>query len=901
MKRTFILLAVGLFAASLAYADAPRVGVVTGTVFDPGGAPMPGATVQLISERGSESTVSDAEGRFKFAFVIPDEYTVRASLTGFQPAEGMIVVSAGGRADVVLRVSEALGGEIVITGETPLINKFDVTGGGAVEAKELESNVAPQRYYLNLLQYFPGVTASGGGEGGSVEGTTPFHNIFYVDGVDASFARWGGGSTLRMPSVAVGQLQMTSSRADAEFSRATGAVATMVVKSGTNDFHGDVAAVFQNLSWNETYDAFPEQDPPDELDSRWEAAIGGPIVKDKLWFFAAGADEGMLSSRVLPSGELYDTTITLETWVGKFDFRPSQSHSLALTVADTPASFPFLTASAESNAGSDFVQGGEFATLRWSWAISDDLFLDTAVAMQETYDNRTELGQYENDPSAHPLSPAANNGTAYYDLSTGLFWNYINISRPGQIDHPREQGNVSLNWFRGNHDVKFGLDYQETGWGDSTGAVPTVYGYGYNRNLPGGFALPLLLREYTGTGDVGGVESNTETWGLFVRDRFAAGDHWTFNLGLRVDDQSHMNDAGTEIFQSTDVVPRATVVYDVRGDSKLLVTAGAGRYTDWIPMDAAGYFNEVPSGRGQYDQSVWVAALQDWFFTGRVTTAANIASNTITPSYKDELTLGFEWAFHPNWAFKANGLYKETRDPYTYAQQIVEVDGEPSLAQVFENIPDGKLDRTSVTFVVRRRFRDNWTMTAAYTWSETKANCYTVFHAFCTHDYGELRDITNDDGVPLSVVNRDGYPSNHVPHNLKIRGSYLFPLGKGHTINVGGFARYQSGSRWQLIASRSTVAPVVPPTNVTIIEYLEKSGSRKLGDWYQIDLTTSWRFPIARGFSGSLLVEILNATNQQEQVLITSAGLISGDPTDLLATSNIQAPRRYRALVTLSF
>ena len=95
MKRTIILFVVGLFAAGVALADAPRVGVVTGTVFDPGGAPMPGATVQLNSERGSESAVSDEEGTFRFAFVIPDTYTVRADLSGFQSAEGTIVVSAG--------------------------------------------------------------------------------------------------------------------------------------------------------------------------------------------------------------------------------------------------------------------------------------------------------------------------------------------------------------------------------------------------------------------------------------------------------------------------------------------------------------------------------------------------------------------------------------------------------------------------------------------------------------------------------------------------------------------------------------------------------------------------------------------------------------------------------------
>jgi hypothetical protein len=524
------------------------------------------------------------------------------------------------------------------------------------------------------------------------------------------------------------------------------------------------------------------------------------------------------------------------------------------------------------------------------------------VAYQETYDNRKPLGQYENDPAAHPSSPAANNDISYYDLSTALFWNYIQVSLPGDIDHPRKQGNASLNWFLGNHDLKLGLDYQDTGWGNKTQTAPTAYGSGYNRNRPGGFTTPLLLREYTGTASIGGTETTSETWGLFVRDRLSAGDHWTFNLGLRLDDQTHSNEMGAEIFQSTDLAPRVTAVYDVHGDSTLLVTAGGGRYYDWIPMDAAGYFNVVPGGRAQYDQYAWSAAQQAYIGPPRrVTTSTNIASNTIQPSYKDELTLGFEWAFHPNWAFKANALYKEAKDPYTYAQQIVQVNGVNTVANVFENISDGTLDRTSVTFLVSRRYRDNWSMTASYTLSETKGNCYTVYHVSCQHDYGEFRALTNAAGVPLSVVNRDGYVSNHLPHELKVRGNRLFALGKQHTINLGGFARYQSGSRWQLVADRTVAAPVVPAANVSITEYLEEAGNRSLDDTYQIDLNASWQFPIAGGFSASLLLEILNATDQQEQMFVTEAGMRSGNPTTLAATANFQSPRAYRALVTLSF
>jgi hypothetical protein len=895
MKHASVCFVVVVFAVCLAHADAPRVGVVTGTVFDPGGAPMPGATVQLTSDRGTESTVSDAEGGFRFAFVIPDTYTVRADLTGFQSAEGMIVVSAGGRADVVLRLSEVAADEIVVTGETPLINKFDVTGGGTVDAKEIETIVAPQRWYHSLLEYLPGTTISDQSqELYDVEGNTGWRNNYYIDGVDASFARLGGGSTLRLPNVAVGQVQMYSTRADAEWSRSMGALTTVVVKSGTNDFHGDLSATFQNLAWNEEYDAFP-QELPDDLDIRYEVAIGGPIKRDKLWFFVSAADMGILGYRVLAGGDRVATDIELEPRVAKLDYRPSPAHSLALTATETLSYFPYYVPYfGDRYTGIGFVQGGEFATLRWSWAISDDLFLDTAASTQKTYDDRDAWFEHENDPSAPPWSPAGNNDVLYYDAITGLMWNTAAASRMGTVQFPRTQGNVSLNWFTGDHDVKLGLDYQDTRWRTDTWTAPFVIGLYYDPNLPGGFVVPYFLREYVNPADVGGVENKSEVRALFVRDRFTVGDHWTFNLGLRLDDQTHMNDVGTEIIQSTDLAPRLTAVYDVRGDSKLLVTAGVGRYYDWIPMELTQNFNEIPQGRAEYDQYLWIAAVQDFaYHQGHFAAASNIASNTTEPAHKDEFTLGVEWALHPNWAFKANALYYEAVDQYSQEEQVLE-DGTTGF--VFENIPDARQERTSVSFVVRRRFLDNWTMTASYTWSRTEGNCYNVWNTWCGHRFGKLRDVTNDDGVPLSVVNRDGYPTNHVPHVFKIRGSYLFPLGKGHTVNVGGFAQYQSGRRWQLITEHVDVLGTSD-----VFEYLEPAGNRELDAQTQIDLNASWQFPIAGGVQGSFTLEVINVTNEQALVFVSGEAMTSGDEEAGLTTFSFQPPRGVRALATLRF
>jgi hypothetical protein len=212
MKRIAIIALALLASTSTVWADAPRVGIATGVVYDPDGQPMPGVTVQLISNRGTETAITDADGVFKFGFVIPGEYTVRADIPGYQSAVGTIGISAGGRSDVQLVLTEVAGEEIVITGEAPLVNKFDVAGGGSIDAREIENIVAPSRSYQTMLQWFSGTTPSQ--EPGmflqDIEGNSAYRNAFYVEGVDTSHGRYGGTSTIRLPNMDVGQLQLAA-------------------------------------------------------------------------------------------------------------------------------------------------------------------------------------------------------------------------------------------------------------------------------------------------------------------------------------------------------------------------------------------------------------------------------------------------------------------------------------------------------------------------------------------------------------------------------------------------------------------------------------------------------------------------------------------------------------------
>jgi hypothetical protein len=907
MRRVLIVFVVMLVGASMVFADAPRIGVVSGTVSDPNGGKMPGATVQLISERGSMDTTTGSEGEFRFTFVMPGPYTVRADMNGFQSTAGEIEVEAGGRTHVDLRLGEQMGEEIVVTAETPMINKYDVSGGGSMDNKELNAIFIGTQDYQTILKLYPGSASSEMAGGADVEGHQPVRMATFVDGVDVNFVRYGGASKLRIPTTALGQVKLETSASDAEYSRNVGGVSSVIVRSGSNTFHGSLSAIFNNPDWYDEYDLFP-LDTKDKITTQYELSLGGPIVRDKLFFFVSFGDHPNFVQRTITDGTEVEYETTSTSYLLKADYRPNPSHSLAFTGVYNPVEFPFWAANgtdADIYSATVFNEGGDLYSLKWGWAINDNLLLDTHVAVQTTDAEYSPYAIRPIDPDAHPSAPGANPDTTYHDLIGHLQYNASSFTwGVGPTDFPRDQANLSLNWFTGTHDIKAGLDWQDVEYRINSAVNPIAMGRGYNPDLPGGFTLPIFKRVYLSPQEFGGSISTAESFALFVRDRFTLADRWTFNLGLRVDMQEHATDTGKPTVDSTDYSPRIAVAYDVRGDSTLLVTASLGRYVEFPGMQFTSQFNEIPAARSAYDQYRW----------NRTTQAYDVGPTMVRPSAqdiiqgspnkKDELTLGAEWAFRPNWVAKLKLLYWEQPDLKSVTDQF---DSDGNLIRQWGSAPGAKAERQSATVIVRRRFRDNWFVSASYAYSRTEGSCYMgVLPGFnCLDNYGELLDARDPAtgepfGTPPSIVNRDGKLLVDRPHVFRTIGSYLFQLGRSHSIMVGGTFRFQSGRAFEHVQTTDVVSSSGVASTST--EYLEQAGSRRLEDYWQLDLNATWRFRITGQLEGYARIDAYNITNEQEVTRLSpTRRFFPDDPLIGVTTGNIQVPRRYRALVGLSF
>ncbi len=903
MKRLavalMLLVPVGLFA------DAPETATISGTIVDPGGSPLPGVSITLSSERGDKFTITDENGNYRFVGVVPDAYTLQAELQGLGTANAEFRAAAGDRKSVDLTLQAAVeGGEIQVTGETPMVDKFNVTAGSTVTSEIGEQTAGTTRTYYGVINAMPGVTSDARNDDiqqtrPSVNGTHFADQGVYVDGVDTTFAKFGG-SRVFLPTTALTEVSMEAGGSSAEYGRYIGSSTNVIVKSGTNTWHTDVLWQHQRVDWGSDYkdqlSLTERQNKPypadwfkrchgDERDAgrgeipsgtdvsevfntnrqaclpgsdEWagasnghEISVGGPIRRDKFWFFLGWSEFDDAFNERLLGGDPYDVSLFNDARILKLNMQSSAAHSFAASTMDTPAYRNYFNdQSSDYWTPTPHENDSVLSTVNWNWAISNNWFLEAKVAQQETQENKflACYGKLEQEnpevltPNGVPLlewlsqdnfpnaparlvetclqaksldrgplaghSPTNTSGgdSSYplrfpFDPGQGIFYpgNNYNIYRDnenlsawhngwilsdgfGFNAFPREQANVGLTQFVGaNHELKYGMDYQDTKWEGENARVPLMDGWAFDATNPWGFlnagedvldscsvfrnagtnpdnptaawdgfrtnrgrgcyfvdynstlltceglagdGMPHRPTQITHEGGevvrtpgtcVGRGTGDTEVRdvGFYIRDRFTIGDHWVINLGVRTENQEAWNDVRRQVVDDTYIDPRINISYDVKGDGALLLNATYGHYhamlnQAWIsggdvarpsmhdlwngyegrevflfcdPGDVAsanllgalGFINwscNLPQRRDTLRDGTVGQPLPGYNVSWQLAqpglmwdaVQAGIIDYDIQTYYKEEMIVGLEWQFSPNWALDVKYIDWQLQD-----------------------------------------------------------------------------------------------------------------------------------------------------------------------------------------------------------------------------------------------
>jgi hypothetical protein len=270
-----------------------------GTVYDPNGAVIPGANVSLTSLETGEvrSTESSSEGEFALSSLAPGDYRLEVEVSSFQKHSRTIevLVNQEQRADVTLLVSGPQQENIVdLPAPESLLRKDSASLSTVIEGRQIEGLPLDGRNFFELSLLVPGAVPSAQGSAGSVRGDFSFSvngaredsNNFLLDGVynvDPKLNTFG----VRPPVDAIREFETLTSTYDAAFGRSAGAQINVVVKSGSNDFHGSAYEFHRNGALDARNFFAPASEPaPKYIRNQFGFAVGGPLSRDKTFFFA---------------------------------------------------------------------------------------------------------------------------------------------------------------------------------------------------------------------------------------------------------------------------------------------------------------------------------------------------------------------------------------------------------------------------------------------------------------------------------------------------------------------------------------------------------------------------------------------------------------------------------------
>src|SRR5262245_9259423 len=533
--RSLLFGAMACLVALSALAQTTTSGVVEGRVRDQAGNPIADATVTAVANRAPAASVTDSQGRFVIPNLPPGTYKVRAEAPGKAAViQEPIVVSINSRSRVDFTLVGGQTETVTVTAEAPIVDTKSVTTGGNFKVDDFIEQLPVGRNLAATLTLAPGVESGGGTGAGnySISGSSGLENSYVVDGVNITNTGYGGIGSYNIIYGSLGtgvtydfleEFQVKTGGIDVEFGQATGGVVNTVVKAGTNDLSGQVS-LYAGAPINEFKQTSlfvgavnsAKGDWGDNAQYDMGVSVGGPIMKDKLFYFVAynpvfTKQAATIESIALPTdigdsspnpdAPLYNPTATYpaaaagiqvrdrtsNNCAGKITWYANPNHRLELSAFGDPSTgdagpqrFSLRTIDFPQGGGlSDITYGANNYTLKYDAVFTPNLFMTAQLGrhdgkFEETsslnHSRYTDQRQLRCFLSPRLCAP----GQARDNAATWAFGGVGFISNSTDVN---DQFKTVLTWTTGNNEVKGGVSYDKieyTDRQDYTGASNTL-------------------------------------------------------------------------------------------------------------------------------------------------------------------------------------------------------------------------------------------------------------------------------------------------------------------------------------------------------------------------------------------------------------------------------------------
>jgi outer membrane receptor protein involved in Fe transport len=887
MGRKFfcVLVVIGLLTAAPVLAQ--TTGGIRGKVVDAEGAAVPGATVRVTGDliRGDRAMISGENGAFLFSSIPPGVYTVSAVLEGLgsTTVESVSVSIAGTTSVDIVLERERFEEVVEVTGERPIVDVTSSAVGSSLTADFVE-DLPTNRYYQDLIAMAPGVsemekTTNASSLYVSVFGSSQSSNIYNIDGLDTTSQDMGSAWWYTNPDI-IAELQVLGIGAPAEYGSMSGAAINIVTKSGTNQHKGRFSWYWQGPGMMDTNVKLEGFDGKEYGHERVEyhnitLTAGGPLIRDRLWYF--GAIEYNTDTMSTPGVD--------PDLVGPFDW---ERYDLKLTAALSQSTTLELKGHREDYDWN--YEGDPYLTLsRWYrepgdityWGallqsvLSDRTFFEAHYAGWVSNDfGRSQTGSTEPWYQDYTVTPSVGSGSIWY---------------PYDYEVGRDQLDAKLSTYTdefiaGDHDFKFGVAY-------SQGSAETFAFPCFGGECKWKYQYYYYPYYYTYTRQPFLYGSENDTLSAFVDDSWQVTDNLTLNIGVRYDKNTgdipaypvldnDANETG-EMWPGVDNVvdwqtwsPRVGLAYQV-AQGKGVLRASYGKYYDG---NVTGNWNDTPPGKPTAYYS-WGYYYDGPFYVYDTIEPGDVAGvdPDLRPPETDQFALGYQHQVGQNASIGFQAIYKETKNligfeilddglydmvPFTdpvsgQEYQLASIIDKPTTRKGNRPGPgslappgaDYWQDYSGIFLMFNKRYSNGWSMQASYGYSESKGRAPRMFSQYQGRVFwGEI-----EGSDPNHHINAEQLQQGDRSHIVQAQGNFDLPWKLDASARLAWMVGRAYNRQTQvsgLEQGRTTV--IMEPANDDL----------RLPSRFLLDFTLGRAFPLGAGTEIRFDLQFFNIFNE---------------------------------------
>ncbi len=915
-KKSIFIVMLLFMGLVLAEAQVIPTGKLTGTVVDTEGGPLPGVNVSISSPSlilPQMVFVTTESGLYKFFNLPPGKYSVKFEMPGMKTVirEGIVISTAHTTTIDITMEQGPIDVTITVVGQSPTLD-LEKTHTGTTITKEMFESLPLRRNLTDLFTLAPGMLFQ------SSHGSDDRSNNFLVDGVKMQVPVTGD-PYLVVPYNSVDEIDVETSNQKAEAGTVKGAYVQVLTKSGGNDFSGDVNFYFRNKDLQsdntkgtplegKTFVGFNRQLEPG-------FSLGGPIRKDKLWFFVSlNADLSQSFSQGFPAAPTMGGASVPSKPINSSFIQPFSKLTLQIDEKNKVVASGYMSPwycahriayyNHVEEATAEEKSLGALGTVQWSRVFTNNFFIDLKVSYYHFHQYLFAL----NDQPAH---------IDWVDNVTrgGLGWDWL--GRNGRFSANGDATYFLDNWF-GSHEFKGGVFFERA----SNYSEDRYYS---DPHLEGVFPSGLYASEieldngvpqwaWVSTAPI--IKSNITQLGAFIQDSWSPSKQFTINVGFRYDfaegsfppqkksTGEWVNEKTIKALSYHMFSPRIGINYDPLGDGKTVLRASYGRY--YSPLITLVFDNYNPNSYSGFSARLnpdWSVA----YTTPPSAPSLNTIDKDISSPYADQVSFGVEREISEDISFAATFIGKWERNLMEDVDQahvdiakfkengelvwsgyhpVTGTDPDTGSSVTFyemsddfgdyrfilTNVPGTSRKYRGLELKLTKRMSHNWAMQLSYVWSKGEGILNT------SRDQSTGYSSFYDD--PNVMINAFGRLENQREHQVKLLLTIRAPLG----INLGVYYFFGTGIPYTK-RIRTLEAGIGSLYQGVVSIFAEPRGSHRLPSQHSPSIRLEKGFNIWRG-QLSFQLDITNLFNSNQT---TSIGTTTG--FDWQKVYGIMSPR----------